>query len=484
MGEPIYEYVVTVRQRKVSAEWQYPGAGTDRIEGQTDELDLGLDPLRMQTIKILQDWLKRWGVLLRLRDEYENLPVTDTFEVLGEHLYRMLFTGEVEEAFDMVYAAAEARDETLRVVLRFELPEVPIVDDIATYPWEFLYRPGPNGFFIAVATKFVLSRWMALGPGRTELPEVVPPLRVWFVMLTPEFEGFETEHKELVMTFGEIEDYRGALRPRAILRMTEQELQTELESAEDPPHIIHVVAVCRTAARPGGGKFEIAFRGQGGTVDWRDQDTLVGLLKAAIRDDWTPRMVVLHLCETSAVDYLATFGDLAPKLIRANFPAVLAMQYPLPAVAAKRFTSSFYQLLAEGRQIDNAVQKARESFHKTVGDRLFGAPVLYLQTVDGRLMRTAKAGPSVPTGKRRAAAPMGREALIVALAKTAIVQAPDAETGARVAEQVQSQAWPAALAEWDPIIRGWWSAEDDVPIVQNMYRQLLALVERERGVGR
>ncbi|WP_250003469.1 CHAT domain-containing protein [Actinoplanes sp. M2I2] len=481
MNEQVFEYVLTVRQRTVQARWQYPDADGNKVDGETAEQAINADSLRMRTIGVLQSWLSRWGVLSRLQDTYAGLPVPNTSKVLGEHLYGLVFTDAVANAFDVVFAAAQARKETLRVVLSFELLGTQGADEIAGYPWEFLYRPGPDGFFIAAQTKFVLSREV-MGRGRRTMAEDPPPLRVWFLVLTPEFEGFEEEHKELVMTFGEIEDFSGALRPRAILRWDEEKIRKELKETKNPPHIIHVVAVCRSAANGSGGTFEIAFQNDQGRAVWQDQDTLVGLLESAIQDTWTPRLVVLHLCETTAVDYLATFGHLAPKLIRAQFPAVLAMQYPLPATEAKRFTSSFYKLLAEGRPIGDAVQGAREEFHQ-VGDanRLFGAPVLYLQADDGRLVRTGNAGPSVPPRHDAPAAPRGREGLIDALFRTAYVGAPAQEIGERLSAQVRAQEWPENVDLWDGVIRLWWFAEPDLQKVQDVYRKMLELVARESG---
>jgi hypothetical protein len=481
MDERIFEYILTVREKKISARWEFHDADGNKIKNETAEQDIETDSLRTQTIRILQEWLSRWGVLSRLRETYKGLPVPGTFKVLGEHLYRLVFTGDVATAFDRVYDAAVEQGETLRVVLSFELSEEQDRDEIASYPWEFLYRPGPDGFFIATQTKFVLSRWVALGPRGARMPEDQPPLRVWFLILTPEFEGFE-EHNELVMTFAEIGDHRGALKPRLIPRLSEEKIRTELSTTDEPPHIIHVVAVCRSAQPNGEGRFEIAFQDDNGHVDWRDQDTLVGLLAASIRPEWTPRMVVLHLCETTAVDYSATFGNLAPKLAREKFPAVLAMQYPLPAAQAKRFTSSFYQLLAEGGPIGDAVQHAREALnHAADADRLFGAPVLYLQTVDGRLVRTANGGPAVTPTEQLTAGPRDRDALVEALWRTAIVEAPDPATSDRVAAQVRATDWPADTTHWERIIRQWWYAEDDVQAVRRLYFAMIQLVAPEPG---
>jgi hypothetical protein len=86
-------------------------------------------------------------------------------------------------------------------------------------------------------------------------------------------------------------------------------------------------------------------------------------------------------------DFTASFERLAPELVEAGIPAVLAMQYPMSATAARRFTSTFYGRLAAGDEIDQIVQEARWDMRSRLNDdRLIGTPVLYMQSRDGRLV--------------------------------------------------------------------------------------------------
>jgi hypothetical protein len=68
-----------------------------------------------------------------------------------------------------------------------------------------------------------------------------------------------------------------------------------------------------------------------------------------------------------------------------DIPAVVAMQYEITNEQALIFARSFYQQLARGRPIDEAVREGREALgqqevgrHKAWGDRSFATPVTYL----------------------------------------------------------------------------------------------------------
>jgi CHAT domain-containing protein len=106
-----------------------------------------------------------------------------------------------------------------------------------------------------------------------------------------------------------------------------------------------------------------------------------------------PRLVFLHLCESATVElsaFSATFAGLAPKLIQAGIPAVLAMQYPISNLAAIAFSKAFYESLGKRDPIDDAVQKGRFRITTRVAgalnSRVFGTPVLYMRSRDGVLL--------------------------------------------------------------------------------------------------
>ncbi len=98
------------------------------------------------------------------------------------------------------------------------------------------------------------------------------------------------------------------------------------------------------------------------------------------------RLVVL---DTSDSARLATdpFRSLAPALVRAQVPAVVAMQSTLPDDAARAFAKNFYQALAEGFPLDTCMTEGRKAVMSAagLGRADWGIPVVYTRAPDGVL---------------------------------------------------------------------------------------------------
>ncbi len=93
-------------------------------------------------------------------------------------------------------------------------------------------------------------------------------------------------------------------------------------------------------------------------------------------------LVVLNACETAS----GAWAGLAPTLVRAEIPAVVAMQWPVEDRAATRFSQLFYRALSLGGTIDECVAEGRlasSAVSSAPGD--WGAPVLFLRSASGRL---------------------------------------------------------------------------------------------------
>ncbi len=408
MDDSGFEYTVIVRDGKyVSARAQY----ADGRMPEEPEQEIDQSPLQRDTIRILQDWLNRWGVLSRVAGQYEKLYVPGTFKVLGQYLYELLFPRLIADGFDAAKDEAEKQGASLRVVLRFEQGDDG-PDDFAALPWEFLYHPpavGRDGFFIAVETNLALSRRIALAGNPPALPRGPLPLRILFVVSTPKSltdvagtlrlqvsddqgKEYSDDRQTLIEFLAEFQYDPSRLQVKNITSWDPSRIRGEL-ARELGYNIIHLVGVCRTTSDD----VEMALPGEDGITGWQGSRSVVDLLSNETRGR-CPGLVVLHLCEARRDDYTATFERLAPKLVRAGFPAVLAMQYPLPTRDATRFTEKFYELLTRGKEIGQAVQEARRSLvHPSGHDRLFGTPVLYLQSVDGQLVRTATISPVTGT---------------------------------------------------------------------------------------
>ena len=356
--------------------------------------DIGNDRLRLETVGLLQDWLSRWNVVSDIGLTHKAFPVLDTFRLLGEHLYQIVFPGEVGVGFTQSYEEAERAGQPLRVMLSFGKD----ASDLAALPWEFLYRSNDAGssFYLATQTQLILNRVLPIR--RPDMKTVALPLRVLVIMCVPETDDPEQqEHmkqrEEVLGSIRELAEDRERLDVRIVDHWDRDRVDAELKNA---PHVVHIIGHARHVRDTGGRiRAVIELPGADGTMEWNDPQWVVELLTRYKADGRQPKLVILHLCEMNPFDFTASFERLAPELIEAGIPAVLAMQYPLSATAARRFTSTFYGRLAAGDEIDQIVQEARWDMHSRLNDaRLIGTPVLYMQSNEGRLVEEEAEIPS------------------------------------------------------------------------------------------
>jgi predicted ATPase len=170
------------------------------------------------------------------------------------------------------------------------------------------------------------------------------------------------------------------------------------------------------------------------------------------------RLVVLDACASGrlATDALRS---LAPALIRAQVPAVVALQVTAPEEATCAFAGEFYRALAEGFPIDACVTEGRKAVMSAAGLRRpdWGIPVIYTRAPDDRLFER-------PAERAHGATPVAPAALAPATPETA--QMP----------QLQP-APPQAEPEAAPIQR-----ELPEQRISNLPTELTALVGRNQDV--
>ena len=100
------------------------------------------------------------------------------------------------------------------------------------------------------------------------------------------------------------------------------------------------------------------------------------------------RLAVVNACEGARASEHSVFSSTGAVLARRGIPAVVSMQYAITDRAAIEFSRTFYDGLARGLPVDEAVQEARLAISLALGDSAeWGTPVLYTRTPDGVLFR-------------------------------------------------------------------------------------------------
>jgi hypothetical protein len=387
-----YDLNVEVADGKAKATLNIDEEVKDADQG-TASIDT--DPLRLETVRLLQQWLGRWQLVSEIGSDYKDFPVLETFRVLGEHLYQMVFRGEVANAFKNTYDKAEAAGQPLRVMLSFAEDST----ELAALPWEFLYRRADSGpsFYLATETHLLLNR--CLPTGRTKMPVTDLPLRVLFIMCLIQSDDPEQREQmelrdEILRSIRQLEEQQPTQLDISIVENWDVD---SVEAAlKNDPHVVHIVGHAQHARDASGRMIGvILLPGPDGTLQWNEPHTVAELLTRSKSREQFPRLVILHLCEAKPINFTASFERLAPELIKTGILAVLAMQYPLSASAARKFTGKFYRRLAAGHEIDLIVQETRyEMYSRLQDNRLIGTPVLYMQSLGGQLVAQQAVVPS------------------------------------------------------------------------------------------
>jgi tetratricopeptide (TPR) repeat protein len=111
-----------------------------------------------------------------------------------------------------------------------------------------------------------------------------------------------------------------------------------------------------------------------------------------------PRLVFLAACQSATRSTADAFLGMAPLLVSAGVPAVVAMQDFVTVQSTLTFSATFYKRLLEHGQVDLAVNEAR-SMLLTAKRRDVAVPVLFMRLESGQLWES-KAEPETEPGPR------------------------------------------------------------------------------------
>jgi hypothetical protein len=342
------------------------------------------ESLTRRTIQLLTDLLAR----SRPSPHFDHERYRHYLEVLGEHLYDLIFQGRARERLDKELESLRSGHlDLLRVDLEF--PPSEASGWLSSLPWEYLRTPRqddrPPPEFLASTGHVVLNRRLSVGEGR-QLP-VRGALKVLLVCPSPGPDG----------TLPEVtcERVRDAIEGLGRRRMTLDQLVEEPppKDRKDPdwrsqatreafkdkvrafkPNVIHFVG----HGRRNQGRGELAFLEPSGEIDWVEEGEIARWV--AVADEL--KLVFLQACESALPDPYQAVSGLAQRIASVGIPAVVAMQHQIEVEIANIFAEGFYQGLASGQPIDLAVGSGREKVRDMQRESAqfdFGLPVLYLR---------------------------------------------------------------------------------------------------------
>jgi hypothetical protein len=289
----------------------------------------------------------------------------------GQTLYEFLFPAKVREIYSELRTYARVDRKGIRIRLRVEEPELNRI------PWEYCYNEDDR-YFLAQDRNTPFVRHIERG----RVPESLnAPMPLKVLMFTAEPENQKPlDVAEEEKRIRAILDNMGDLVQLQVLHHASPEtLHTAVTSFQ--PHVLHYV---------GHGMFD-ERRQEGALLLEQNNDKRLAQpfhayqLANTLRSS-SVRLVVLNACKTSTEAEGKAFMGVAPALVIAGIPAVIAMQFNVPDRMAIRYTTALYQYLVSAAPLDEAVTEMR--IYAANGpepyDRVWWAiPTLFMRAEDG-----------------------------------------------------------------------------------------------------
>jgi hypothetical protein len=327
-------------------------------------------------------------------------------EKYGVELFERLFASkELKAAWDRIRGQTPARRIRLRI--DFELAE------LHELTWELLRDPqaGPGGG-VASSSSTPFSRYLAqaLQPGNAVLKR---PIRVLVAIANPpDLPAWKLSPIDPEPTFQELVAAADVPKDEDGNPLVQFELLPQpctLDAIRDRLklgyHILHFIGhgqfgdwrdrhgnarklAALLMSDPAGAKTPDEADNAAGVTEDRIGDMLGNLLAdAKTTDEDRLRLVFLESCDTAKRDSSDAFRGLAPTLVNAGVPAVIAMQGLVEIKTARKFAATFYRQLVRHGQVDLASNEARDAVQaeKLRDPEL---PVLFMRLRSGELLRT------------------------------------------------------------------------------------------------
>ncbi len=339
----------------------------------------------------VEENLLKWGRLLHKA----AMPVAHTANVLnawakiGDHADRR-FSVHVDTALEAgapdadVETAKEAATELLKV------------------PWELLHDG--DGYLFQGAKPTRVRRRLP-NTKVLDVPVVATPIRILLVTARPEDDacGYIDHRASALPLVEAMESLPGLVEIRVLSPPTLAALREELDRArgeKKPYHVVHFDGhgVYDRAVGLGGLCFELP-EDIGKLEKRRHVTVFTSELGPLLRDHRIP-LVFLEACQTAQAERASE--SVATELLKVGVASVVAMSHSVLVETARRFVETFYQALAGGKRVGDAMLTGQRRLKDdTFRGRIFGAgelrledwfvPVLYQEKDDPQLFNTTPA---------------------------------------------------------------------------------------------
>jgi CHAT domain-containing protein len=342
----------------------------------------------------------------------KGLPDEKGLITLGTDLFETLFEGRVRRLYD----AARTAQPNGRLHLIF----TSMISWIADLPWEFAYDPERKNFLATSEVNFTRNVDTAIPADRIGahdklriLVVVAQPLGLAHLSVDEETAAVKSGFQSLIKA--------NLADVNVLLDATPALLHQMLEVAVKPYDVIHFIGHGEFDDKTGLGY--LVFENENEGVRTVDSQVLQQILcRRGIR------LMFLNACETGKGGSANFIRGVAPALVAAGVPAVVANQFSVLDVTATDFASHFYWALAQGQTIGDAAREARVAVNYSIsGEAIdWAVPVVFARNPGDRLASRNEAAleqlvtvqrsrAAASRFQRRALTPSGKNRSIVGL---------------------------------------------------------------------
>src|SRR6266545_5074176 len=278
----------------------------------------------------------------------DSKPLADIHRLAGQKLYQALVADpEAEKALSKVRDAATFQGLPVSYLLRFP----PDTAELAILPWELLWDQD-NALLLSRGEPSACVRYL-------DLPQALPPPRpasqkLRILAVAPDaFIEADVREKERAarQTAWAALESAGVVEAEELNPATRSGLVDRIQNGP-PIDILHFYGHGRYT----NGMGALLFDTDDGDGTWVNAKQLAVLLGKI-------RLVVLNACQSAMISDRGLLTGVAPALIAAGVPAVLAMQLTVRAESATRFAKIEYRSLARGESLQQAVNLARQALY-------------------------------------------------------------------------------------------------------------------------
>lgn len=299
----------------------------------------------------------------------------------GERLFDLLFA---DQTLKRQWAEIRGRSPQRRVRLRIAAT----APELHAIPWELLRDATLNRSpqTLATAGETPFSRYLAdeWSPGE---PLTDRPIKLLVAIANPDnLDDFNLAPIDIAAEQGLIEAALEDLKGEAEATFLEGPITLSALEAElkNGYHLLYLMAYG-----------SVSTKRQTISLYLADLDNEVRVIKAPEfaemigRQAQKPQLVLLASCHSAARSPADAFRGLAPALVQAGVPLVLAMQDRVPLETARKFAGTFYCQLLDHGLADLASNEARSAL-LAAGLPGSSIPVLFSRLINNQLLTPAR----------------------------------------------------------------------------------------------